>query len=573
MLFILYFCASMDIDFNFTERLHTFTADISDIPLPERFTFPFYYDPHPLALLASNQLQDYLRTQKEWQHNFGLDPAQSGMVIGKMFGVLVVRDMEGNLGFLAAFSGKLAGTNDHNYFVPPVFNMLTEGSFFLEGEATLNQMNRDIESLENNPSLANLRNQLEEFVRKEKDEINRLKEVISASKAKRKKLREISPPDTRFELEKRLSAESIREQLHLKQVKKKWRELIERTRYEIQVHLDEINRLKNIRKSASSALQQQLFEQYAFFNKDRETKSLLDIFVKEEGMVPPAGAGECAAPKLLHYAFRHRLEPITMAEFWWGESPPGEVRIHRHFYPVCRSKCRPILRHMLSGIKLDPNPMETLPAEDKRVEIIYRDEDIAVIYKPEELLSVPGKSVQMSVFTQISALIPEATGPLMVHRLDMSTSGVMVIALNMPAYRHLQRQFLRKTVKKSYLALLERDVTGEVATEGEITLPLRVDLDDRPRQMVCYEYGRKAHTTYRIENVQEGRTRIRLYPHTGRTHQLRVHAAHHSGLNAPILGDDLYGQKNKRLYLHAETLSFRHPVSGQWMEFTRKAPF
>lgn len=563
----------MTIDCKQPEKVHRFEHSTSEILLPECFTFPFYYQPHPLAQLASDQLQRYLLGQEDWQHNFGLDNTHGGLVIGKMFGVLVVQDQNSELGFLAGFSGKLANSNQHQYFVPPVFDMLVEGGFYTEGEAKLNAMNREIEDLEANSDWKALKNKLESSILCGNREVEHLKLSIKTSKERRKGVRLGTRLEDMPETAERLRNESIREQLHLKDTKRKWVIEQSKIRGEILIFQNKADVLKAARKALSAELQQQLFKQYSFYDKTKSLKSLLDIFVKGEGIVPPAGAGECAAPKLLHYAFAHGLKPIALAEFWWGQSPPGEIRQHGHFYPVCRSKCRPILKHMLQGIKTDPNPMEQLPAADKRIEVLYKDDDIAIIHKPHELLSVPGKSVHLSVFTQASALFPDATGPLMVHRLDMSTSGVMVIALNIKSYRNLQKQFLRKTIKKLYVAVLERDISNEVALEGKIDLPLRVDLDDRPRQMVCYEHGRNALTSYHIESSRNNQTRITFFPHTGRTHQLRVHAAHPSGLNAPILGDDLYGSVADRLYLHAESIQLRHPVSHEWMTFEVKAPF
>jgi tRNA pseudouridine32 synthase / 23S rRNA pseudouridine746 synthase len=252
-----------------------------------------------------------------------------------------------------------------------------------------------------------------------------------------------------------------------------------------------------------------------------------------------------------------------MAEFWWGVSPKSEIRKHGQFYPACRGKCEPILAHMLDGLDVEKNPMLTNHAEGKEIEIIYEDDSILVINKPAEFLSVPGKNVEDSVLARIKNKLPEATGPLIVHRLDMSTSGLILIAKNKEVHKDLQNQFIERTVKKQYVALLEGIVSKD---EGLIDLPLRVDLDNRPYQIVCYEYGKSAQTKWKVIERLNDQTKVNFYPITGRTHQLRVHAAHKFGLNTPIVGDDLYGSREKRLYLHAESIEFIHPVSKKTLK-------
>src|SRR5690606_15449456 len=310
----------------------------------------------------------------------------------------------------------------------------------------------------------------------------------------------------------------------------------------------EIEDLKNTRKLKSAALQQRLFEQYQFLNARGETKSVLAIFAESKQPIPPAGAGECAAPKLLQYAFQHKLQPICMAEFWWGVSPASEVRKHKNFYPACKSKCEPILSHMLKGLHVAPDPMRINPARGRTFDIIHEDDDIIVINKPAEFLSVPGIHVTDSVYTRILAQYPEISGPVIIHRLDMSTSGLLILAKHKTAHQCIQKQFIQHTVVKRYTAILDGILPQQ---NGIIDLPLRVDLDDRPRQVVCYQYGKPAKTKFDVLGYEDGYTRIHLFPLTGRTHQLRVHAAHHQGLHIPILGDDLYGRRADRLHLHA----------------------
>lgn len=295
-------------------------------------------------------------------------------------------------------------------------------------------------------------------------------------------------------------------------------------------------------------------------NARGERRDLLQIF----GSVPPSGSGECCEPKLLQYAYNHGLRPISMAMMWWGESPRQEVRHEGQYYPACNKRCKPILRWMMQGLDVEPNPLEQPTSH--QLEIIYEDEALCVVMKPAGMLSVPGKSGRESVEQIMRQRYPQAACPLIVHRLDMATSGLLIITKTMEAYLDLQAQFTRHEVRKRYVAVLSRDLD---TPSGRVALPLRPDLDDRPRQVVDEVYGREAVSDYE----QVGHRRVHLYPLTGRTHQLRLHCAHPSGLGNPILGDELYGMKADRLYLHAEQISFRHPSTGKMVTFTAKAPF
>lgn len=547
-----------------------FKTNISGISLPEKFTFPFYYEPHELSVIASKELQEYLESQTDFEHNFGLKENQEGLVIGKMFGVLVCQNQEGELGYLWAFSGKLAGVNHHPYFVPTIFDMLHEDGFFRKEEEALNAINSQIEILENSDELLNAKRKLENTkkeaitdIQNQKDKIKRLK--IERDE-KRNSFANLSSSEIE-QLEQELSEESKKESILLKKMTKYWNFQIENAQKDVNLLLDEINQLKEERRQKSGALQQKLFAEYSFLNQFGERKNIGEIFNNN----PPAGAGECAAPKLLHYAFEHHLKPIAMAEFWWGQSPKSEIRKHKQFYPACKSKCEPILlSHMLKGLEMEANPFQENPAEGKNIEIIYEDEVLAVINKPAEFLSVPGKIISDSVYQRVKELYPNATGPLIVHRLDMSTSGLMLIAKEEETYVKLQSQFIKRTIKKRYVALLDGILEEN---EGFIDLPLRVDLDDRPRQLVCYEHGKQAQTKWEKIEVRNNQTLVYFYPVTGRTHQLRVHASHELGLKTPIVGDDLYGTKANRLHLHAESLTFEHPITREKMTITKEAIF
>ena len=435
-------------------RLHFLS---SDIPEPERFTYPFCYEPHPLCILAAEEVKREIER---------IQPTE-----GKMFGVLVV---EG--GFLAAYSGLLEGRNDWDYFVPPVFDAQQPDGYFKQKEQEISLTSHD------------------------------------------------SP----------LTAKKMSQDLQL------W-----------------------------------LFRQYRLLNARGETRDLVDIWqdyhrsprIRKKYPLPPGGTGDCCAPKLLQYAYQHHLKPVCMAEFWWGPSPKSEIRQHGQFYPACRGKCKPILTWMLQGLDVDPNPEET-GASHLQPEIVYEDEALALLNKPAGMLSVPGRTENYSVATWAQQ---RWEGAMMVHRLDMSTSGLILVAKTAEAYHHLQRPFEEHTIKKKYLALVEGTPEKE---HGIIDLPLIYDPVNRPRQVVDYERGKRAITEYRVLSTQSPCvTLLALWPHTGRTHQLRMHCAHPDGLGCPIVGDELYGHKSDRLYLQAQAITFIHPVSGKRMHFELSVAF
>ena len=556
-----------------------FNVSVSNIEFPQKFTFPFYYAPHPIALLAAKELQEYIENQSDFEHNFGIESGKEGLVIGKMFGVLVVQKQNGELGYISAFSGKLAKGNHHERFVPPVFDILLEDGFFRTQEDIISAINREIERLENAPEYLNQLQEEQLIISTSQNELVEIKSEIKTNKAQRDLLRkkyqtqlssnEIDQATFEQHLQE-LVKQSLKESYYLKDKTQQAKVAVEQTKAKTQLFKDTIDALKEERKIKSAACQQEIFDHYYFLNKEGQQKSLAAIFHATEDQKPPAGAGECAAPKLLQYAFLHKLKPIALAEFWWGQSPSSEIKKHGHFYPACRGKCEPILGHMLEGIEMDENPMLTNPALGKELPIVFEDEYLAIVNKPAEFLSVPGKNISDSVYERVRTLYPKATGPLIVHRLDMSTSGLMLIAKTKEVHQHLQSQFLKRTVKKRYVALLDGIIK---IPSGEINLPLRVDLDDRPRQLVCNDYGKPALTHFETIDTKKRRTKVYFYPVTGRTHQLRVHAAHPLGLNTPIVGDDLYGTKGERLHLHAESITFRHPVSKEIVTFQVDAEF
>lgn len=550
----------------------SFKESIDSYDLPKRFTFPFYYEPHPLCLLAAKELQDYLKNQKEWEHNFGLNNEVESSN-GKMFGVLLVKNKEAEIGYLAAFSGKLAGANHHSKFVPPIFDMLTKEGFFNQGQNELNRIHAQIRILEKNPKLIEAKKNVCTEKKQSLAEIEEQRALIRANRKVRKGQREKALKELNSQkyqlLIHQLSKVSVREKLQLEAIKKQTKERVKIAQEKLDVYTSKIDYLKNKRKELSGALQQKLFDQYNFLNSKGDIKSLCAIFKETTQLTPPAAAGECAAPKLLQYAFKNKLKPLAMAEFWWGKSPKSAIRKHKQFYPACQGKCHPILAHMLIGMKVDENPLLN-PAKDKEIDIIYEDDDLLVINKPTAFLSVPGKTIQDSVYERMKIQFPKATGPLIVHRLDMSTSGIMLIAKTKDTHKNLQKQFIKRSIKKRYVALLDGLVNED---HGFIDLPLRLDVEDRPRQLVCYEHGKSARTKWKVIERKKNQTKIHFYPITGRTHQLRVHSAHSKGLNIPIVGDDLYGTKSNRLHLHAECIEFQHPISNKLMNFKVEADF
>ena len=543
-----------------------FESSVEGISLPQKFTFPFYYEAHPIAICAADQLQKHISNQSDWVHNFGLDAEMDGLSIGKMFGVLVVRNEKNELGFLAGFSGKMANGNHHKGFVPPVFDMLSEDGFFNIGAAELNKMNartRELEGSEEYDAAKKRLAELEETGHAEIEE-RRLLRVSNRKSRKELKLRAIQENNGTLplEIEQQIFDGSMRDKVELARLTEDWNEKIAIQQEKVDLFANEIAALKKARKLKSNDLQKQLFDEYHFLNQLGDEKSLWTIFQDEMQKVPPSGAGECAAPKLMQYAYRHGFKPIALAEFWWGESPKSEIRKHGQFYPSCRGKCEPILGHMLKGLDVDDNPMLENPANGKSLPILFEDEHILVVNKPSDFLSVPGKTISDSVYTRIQQLFPKATGPLIIHRLDMSTSGILLLAKTKAAHKFIQYQFIHRQIDKTYIALLDGTLKDD---SGIIDLPLRTDIDDRPRQLVDFDYGKPSQTEYKVLSRENGKTRIQFHPITGRTHQLRVHAAHSLGLNMPILGDDLYGKKSSRLYLHAASLSFRHPETKEMM--------
>lgn len=540
---------------------------------PHNFTNPFSYIPDELCRSAASEVMAYLEGKKQWH---------SELQLGKMFGVLVVETSDGRLGFLAAFSGNLQGKNNLEYFVPPVCDLLHPDEFFKVGEREISGINAKIAAMESGEEILELKGRISAVRERFGMEIGELKKIYKEGKEEREmRRRELQvagqgSEDVAAQLAE-ITRQSQFQKAEIKRAERAFKEALQPLEERLEALDREILELKELRKIKSAALQEEIFRNFSFLNGKGERKDMLDIFSEfyreqslREGraILPPGGAGECAAPKLLQYAFSHGMLPISMGEFWWGDSPRGEIRRHGEFYPSCKGKCAPILGHMLKGLPVETQLLHSFYGSSGKFEILYSDDLLMVVNKPAGMASVPGREVSSSV-------ADEASDPALfvVHRLDMHTSGVLLLAKEEKVYKELQGQFAGRSVRKCYVAVLEGEVhpqscgSGvhwESATSGTISLPLAADYDHRPAQKVDFEEGKEAVTKFEITAIKNGRTYINFYPVTGRTHQLRVHSAHQMGLNTPIVGDLLYGKAEQRLMLHAHWVEFQHPLKGDF---------
>ena len=534
---------------------HRFKHDISGIRLPEQFTWPFEYVPHELTVLAAEQVQQHLESSAEWR---GLAEE------GKMFGVLVVTDGSGETGFLAAYSGNFNGRNDYEYFVPPVYDLLDKNGFFPKEEAALDCINLEIAGLERADDYLQAKAELERTTAEGNAEIESFKKQIKDSKNRRDALRSAGATAEQ-------EAEMIRESQFLKAELKRRKQTVQTAVDEaakaVAVFENKIGEMKRYRAAKSAEIQNRIFKSFVMLNARGEKADLLEIFKDTPQGIPPGGSGECAAPKMLQYAYLNGYRPVAMGEFWWGKSPKSKIRHHGVFYPSCTAKCKPILGFMLQGLDVEPNPMEQ--KNERGVETVWEDDRLLIVNKPEGLQSVPGKTVQESALT----LVSEKSGHTLyaVHRLDMATSGLLIFAKDAEAQKAMFAMFENREVEKHYAAVLEKVIDRDC---GTIELPLCSDYENRPRQMVSHESGREAVTEFHVLKRGSNKTLVDFSPITGRTHQLRVHSAHKDGLDAPIHGDTLYGTaRAERLHLHAYKLRFRHPFTGLTVAVELPIPF
>ena len=596
--------------------------------IPKGFTDPFRYVPHPLVTKAAGIVMQRISRIEEC--------LREGFEEGKMMGVLIVKvpadfssftdwiDEEKRIGFLCAFSGSVSGRGVIDGFVPPIFDLCAPGGYYRSREAEISALNKRILDMKESSLLAELREELNAAEGTRDDEIGLIKARIAISKRERDEARcELSDPSRMAELVR----ESQFEKAELHRLKMSWAERIRETRCRLDDVLSEIRELKQHRAALSDKLQKWIFEQYLVHNASGESSTIWDIFAGQ-GLVPPGGTGDCAAPKLLNHAFINGFEPVAMGEFWYGKSPETAVRVHGHFYPSCTSKCGPLLKFMMTGLflksgrpfrkSLKEQHFEVQGNDGSEPVVIYEDEWIVVVVKPAVMPSVPGLDGRRSVLEWLNSderrsIFDQPVTYEAVHRLDMDTSGIMVFAKSAEAAVNIRRQFEMHTVRKTYMARLapETCITDSGSRQpeavlplkdgekGRIEIPLSPDYDERPRQKADKAHGKAALTEYEVLSVNnDGTADILFHPITGRTHQLRVHSAHPLGLGRPILGDLLYGgysiysgqsawqeaeQANdidsrcimhaseaRRLHLHALSITFRHPASGEELSFSSR---
>ncbi|PTP09329.1 RNA pseudouridine synthase [Vibrio splendidus] len=540
-----------------------------DLSIPTRFTFPYYYTPHPTCELAMLQLQQSL-----------IDCGVNETSQGNLYAVLLVQNpTTQELGYLSAFSGlqldsSLASQLTSIAFVPSAFDGQQFQSHNSANLARQSQLADDIKKLQQSHNLDVLVAELEELTVESAQAIEAFQLAMTANKAQRNELREqanqekaLGNLESAANLLKQLGNQSSQEKRDLKALRIEWKQKIAERQSQVDLIESELRNRKQDHQAISEQLETQRLSHYRFIDQALESKSLFELLDGKDAL---EGSGDCCLPKLLNFAFEHGFKPLALSEFWWGLPPTDIIRQHANLYPVCQSKSFEILDHQLTHIELEDNPLIVNPAVGKSFDIVYEDNEIVVVNKPEEFLSVPGKFIEDSVYTRIKARYPNATGPLIIHRLDMSTSGLLILALTAESNKHIQKQFIDRTVEKRYTALLDGEIDGK---SGDISLPLRGDITDRPRQLVCHEHGRNAETYWEAIGTSNGKTKVHLYPKTGRTHQLRVHCAHPLGLGVPIRGDDLYGYKRERLHLHAGYLKLINPTTGEWMEFEVPSEF
>lgn len=522
-------------------KIHLFESSIDINDLPARFNNPFDYIPHRLVKCAAVQVQDYVNSRYVMEE-------------GKMFGVLVVKDANDKLGFLAAYSG-IFGDNKDDYFVPPIFDLLDSAGFYLKDEALLNDINAEIRSLEKRCAEVKNDSTYIALQKHYKDEIENYKAFCADEKKRRDSLRaqgvEVDIKESQFQ------------KAQLRRLKKEADEKYAPYLVSIQSYICRIEELKTKRAAFSSNVQEKIFRNFVVKSANGEERDLIEIFRETEQKTPPGGSGECAAPKLLQYAFSNNLKPICMGEFWWGPFEKTEIRYPGVFYPSCLGKCKPILGFMLKGMEIDTSKN----AECSDYRVLYNDEYMIIVDKPSGVLSVPGARNDISM----QSILERKFGVLYaVHRLDMDTSGIIIYAKSKDGQRRLQDMFRKGEVKKKYLAVVEGIVSNP---QGDINLPIATDYINRPRQRVSHDEGKHCLTHYRVLEQTNQRALVAFTPVTGRTHQLRVHAAHTDGLNCPIVGDRLYGvNSGARLHLHACEIVLKHPISHLPMVVTSQKP-
>lgn len=526
------------------------------------FTDPFRYVPGDLVRKAAREVIERIDSMAD-------GPVRAGFSEGKMLGVLICKDRSGETVGLSAFSGSVGGCSHVEGFVPPIYDLMEKDGEFKTREAEITAINNEISGLESSEEYISSWKRLEEAEHQAAEELESMRLKATSAKAERERIRRETCDE---ETINRLTKESQHEKASIKRAKTAWKSTISALKAECEVISNEIASLKRRRAEMSDRLQKWIFSQYIVHNGIGESKSIGEIFA-DAGLTPPGGTGDCAAPKLLEHAWRNGLEPIEMGEFWYGMSSLTAVRVHGHFYPSCTSKCGPLLNFMMQG--LDISHDETSRSLKATPEIIYQDEHIIAVNKPSGMPSVPGLDGRTSMQEWLSGHCGHEV--YSIHRLDMDTSGIIIFAKDSDTASVMMKMFEERKVSKTYHAILsapEDGRTWKVGAKGTISLSLGPDYDERPRQKADQAHGKEAVTEYCVmETFPDGRALLEMHPLTGRTHQLRVHAAHPSGLGCPIAGDTLYGGTGTlyeetdaactgRLCLHAHSISFTHPHTG-----------
>lgn len=528
------------------------------VELPQGFDSPFCNRPSALARAAALAMQSDLQQRNWGSHNFFADGN------GQMFAVLVVRDSSGQLATLYGFAGQLGGEWLVEGFVPPAFDVQQREQMLKVADSAATEIRDELLRQRSNEAYSLRQSNLQRITKELYEQTQRLQKALVARKAERRVARASANAEQLVQLQRQGEEDARLRAQNKRTSKAQLQELQQQLDHfqapidELQQQLEQLNQTTIESNSAS----------YTLLNGLGETADLSEIFA---GRPVLPGIGDCASPKLLSYAYQQALQPVAMTEFWWGAAPKEAIRHHGHFYPACRGRCGPLLAFMLQGLSAGVQPDHMQPCVDpEEPAILYEDNHLLVINKPIDLLSVPGLSVVDSVQSRLQARHADMPELQLVHRLDQSTSGLLLVAKTRQDHKVLQRQFTQRSIQKRYVALLD----GVTQTQsGEVDLPLRVDLEDRPRQLVCRKYGKASLTRWEVISQEGGYTRVALYPVTGRTHQLRMHMAHPRGLGLPILGDELYGTPGHRLHLHAEQLRFIHPRSGEEVNFCADAPF
>lgn len=486
---------------------------------------------------------------------------------GKMFGVLVVEDRGGRVGFLRAVSGQVERAWRLPGHAPPIFDVALRDAVEPPAEVLVKQLTARVDAARVDPALLSAREALEALDARHAAVRAELKQRHAHHKQARRLARARTTDAAELHaLDQQSRGDDAERRRH--------EALAREERAQALAVLQPLERrlaaLERLRRVVSQEAMRRIWDSYLVRSFAGETTPLRELFPAGD---PPSGAGDCAGPRLLEAARRLGLRPLALAEFWWGAPPPGGGRVEGMFFPACREKCLPVMPFQLRGLDVAPRQTwKPRAVDDDELRVVHEDERFVVLEKPAGMLSVQARdeSVTDHLVARVKQRWPHATGPLAVHRLDLDTSGLLLVALDDEMYRLLQAQFLAREVHKEYAALLEGAVADD---EGLIELPLRVDLEQRPRQLVDFEHGKAATTRWRVVERLGGRTRVAFFPLTGRTHQLRVHASHPRGLGAPIVGDRLYGTPDVRLMLHAAVLRFRHPLTGRELRVASPVPF